>query len=762
MIRIFSYLLRNSLLLTQTSLKTLKIFSLTALVLSLLILPLWYQVFTFKDLPIEVSLQAPNSEYIKVYWDNPERHPNAYEKIIVNPVESQLWDITIEPLTQKNPQSTGYEIQITDINTPQNKVDWNQAFSDAEGTEWKLIDFQWSSQGKSLLWKNSQHTAPPLNIQVEGGDLTINFQRSPRSGIVKVTANHQSQILDLFSHRFLKSESATFPAIALGNEETKSYQFKIPYTAWGKVQFVSDNNQPLTINKILVNKQSLTDINSEEITIPFFPIQFWNRLISTLIFTLISLLWITLLLISIAHVWKGKTQGRLGIISYIFLVSIAVGGFWLLVFYPAVMTPDTLLQWQQALRNRYEVWHPPILAILMHLTQYFVKTPSLLIFIQGSVFWVATLYLIYQVTNHRKIFSIASSFLILLFPLWLYSGAIVSNTWMTAFALLSAALLIRAKDKQRKTSFILSIIFLSISVMFRREVALLFIVPVLMYFFVYWKQQKLYQRLITCCLISILVLLPAKIILYLPNINAQRDFPFGQLLLHQYVGTIIHSEKKMTPSEITSEKTEIDRAFGSGTFQRFIDHYICYSENYIRIYQPRNSPLLGNRLTDAQEKFIIQKYIQSLSSHPLGFVKHKMCNFAYVLQLPNLGYEGWTLLENWPDMETQLTKLGIQSNSRLPLIMEWYQETLTDSLSHPILSLLFRHYIFLIISVLISVMALSYKNEKLAIPALFAVVYASAHLIADSYGHWRYLLLSYVFSWIAIIAVIDSVTFRKD
>ncbi|HAC62236.1 MAG TPA: hypothetical protein DCF68_01545 [Cyanothece sp. UBA12306] len=746
---------------SKESLKIIKSSSLIALIISIIICPFWYQVFAFKDLQVEVSLQAPNSEYIKVYWNNPQAYPNAYKKILVNPVKSKSWDISIEPLAKKNPLSAGYEIQITDINTPQTKVDWNQVFTNVKGTEWQLVNFQWSSQKKSLLWNNSQNPASPLDIQLEGGDLTLSFQRSPRSGMLKIKANNKSEIVDLFSHRFLKSESITFPANALGNEEIKSYKFTIPYDSWQKIQFISDDNQPLFIKQIKVNNQNISDLNSDIIVLPFFSIQFWNSLVYTIISSLISFIWMTLLFISIINIWQGRKNQKLGLISYIILVSIAVSGFWLLVVYPAVMTPDTLSQWQQALRNKYEVWHPPILAILMHLTQYFVKTPSLLILLQGSIFWGAIIYLIYQVTNNSKTFLIGSSFIILLFPLWLYSGTIVSNTWMTAFALLSAAFLIRAKYKQRKISFILSIIFLSVAVMFRREVALLFIILIFMYFFIYWRQQKLYQRIIICCLIPILILLPARILLYLPNINAQRDFPFGQLLLHQYVGTIINSEDKISSSQISSEKQEIDKRFGDGTFQRFIDHYICYSENYIRIYQPQESPLLGNRLNDEDQTFILNKYTKSLSNYPLGFLKHKMCNFAYVLQVPNLGYEGWTLLENWPAMEAQLNQLGIQSNSRFPSIMEWYKKTLINSFDHPILSLLFRHYIFLIITLLITIISLIYKKEKLSITGSFALVYALAHLIADSYGHWRYLLLSYIFCWITIIATIDILTSPK-
>ena len=742
--------LKSLIKLFKTSQKTLGYITLLSFVISLFLFPVWQRILTFENLPITINMSAPGEETVKVYWDNPAYHPNAYETIVINPIKSQLWHIEIEPLAREN--NNFNQVEIRDISTAKNEIDWEKALESPGGNRWYLRDNQWTRQGKSLKLDDSSYLSDPLELQIEGSELNIQFQKEIRGGKVRVTANNQTRKVDLFHPRPCGT-SVTFSPIALGDENIKEYRIKIPYTFWRKLQF--EPAKKINLKKITVLNESviLSDTDNLKIDLPLFPLRLYKPIIYTLIATVISFFWIIILFISMVNLWQYKKNQRLEMNRYIIFLSITLGGFWLLIFYPAVMMSDAISQWQQALNNKYTLWHPPLLAILMHFTQYFNDTTALLCLIQGTFFWYAILYLNSKVTNNSRVFIISSSCLILLLPLWLYSGVIISNTWMTAFSLLSAAFLIRAKYKQRKLSFILSLITLSLAVMFRREAAILIIIPILTYCYIYWRNQRILLKIIAVALMIPIVLLPAKTIQYLPHISSKNNFPLGQLLLHQYTGTIFNAEIEMSLVEINEEKETIDSRFGSGTFQRNFENYLCYSGNYIFVNQPKNSPLSGN--LKGHNRFIVNQLVKSIIRYPLGYLKHKACNFSYVLQRPSIAYETWNLIEGRKHIDKKLDKLGLLSNSRLPDIKAYYIKILNGSLNHPVLSIIFKHYYFLLLAFIIFIFGFISRELQLTIPASFSIVYTLYPLISDSYGHWRYLLLSYVFAWISLMAFID-------
>src|SRR4030042_5848564 len=150
----------------------------------------------------------------------------------------------------------------------------------------------------------------------------------------------------------------------------------------------------------------------------------WNRVFAghpgpIAVATVLAWLWITEVFVSAAVLLQGKESRLSGTTSFIIGLSSLVSGFWLLVFYPAGMSFDALGQWRQALADRYSTWSPPLLPMLMHFTQHFVKSPSLLSFIQGLLFWGALLFLIHRVAGGRRAFLVHSAFVVCLPPLWL-------------------------------------------------------------------------------------------------------------------------------------------------------------------------------------------------------------------------------------------------------------------------------------------------------------------------------------------------------
>jgi hypothetical protein len=78
-------------------------------------------------------------------------------------------------------------------------------------------------------------------------------------------------------------------------------------------------------------------------------------------------------------------------------------------------------------------------------------------------------------------------------------------------------------------------------------------------------------------------------------------------------------------------------------------------------------------------------------------------------------------------------------------------------LNSRVFSLLFRHYIFLALSVLFLAAGFLRRKPEWIIPPSFGLVYILGYLAAGPAGLWRYLLPSYLAGWVCLPAVFASI-----
>jgi hypothetical protein len=485
----------------------------------------------------------------------------------------------------------------------------------------------------------------------------------------------------------------------------------------------------------------------------------WNKIFAgqsglAVLSTWLSWLWMTVIFISAVLLWQGKENRFFGLTSYIICLSTALSGFWLLVFYPAVMSVDSLVQWQQALANRYSTWHTPLLPMLMHITQYLAKTPSLFSFIQGSLFWGALFFLIRQVAKGNRAFLIHTALVILLPPLWLYSNAIVSMTWGAVFLMLAMAFLIRSVKGQREIPFYLSVLSLSVAVMFRREAVLCVIVPIVTYLLFLKRKSGLVKKAIVTAIIIVGTIIPGRVIEFSPNVvRVSGSQSHG--LFNQYVGTMVHSMRLMKRAEIDKERQSIDREFGKGVFRKLIWRYDCRSADYI-IYN-RHFPRVIKIIPKEKNLFVLKKVVQTALRHPGGYLKHQVCYLGHLSQFSKIAYQSWGVLKKEPQIERTRAQLGIAYNTQLPSIRAGYVKLMNASLGSPAFSLIYRHYIFLLFSAIFLGLGFFRRKMEWIIPSLFCLVYVFAFLLAGPAGLWRYLLPSYLGAWACLPAVLSSI-----
>jgi hypothetical protein len=485
----------------------------------------------------------------------------------------------------------------------------------------------------------------------------------------------------------------------------------------------------------------------------------WNRIFAgqpgaAVLSTFLGGLLFALIFISAALLWQGKESRIFGPTSYILCLATALSGFWLLVFYPAVMSSDAVSHWKSALANRYSTWHSPLLPMLMHGTQFFVKSPALLSFIQGTLFWAALFFLIRQVAKSNRAFLGHSILVALLPPLWLYSNATISNTWGAIFLMLTMGILIKSVKTRKESTFFLSLLALSIAAMFRREAVLCAVVPIVIYLFYFPKKTAFAKKAAVTVIVVVVSVAPARLIELSPNVvRIARSQIHG--VFNQYVGTIVHSMKRMDPSEIERERRSIDGQFGKGVFRKLIQGYVCSTGDYI-IFS-RGSPSVLKRIPVKRNPFILKKVVQTAIRHPGGYLRHQLCFLGHLSQFSEIAYQSWGVLKKSPRLEANRVRLRIAFKSQLPSIKAGYVKLMDFLLRHPVFSLVFRHYIFLSLSAIFLGLGFIKRKIEWIIPSLVGLICLGAYLLAGTAGLWRYLLPSYLGAWVCWPDIVSSV-----
>ncbi len=467
--------------------------------------------------------------------------------------------------------------------------------------------------------------------------------------------------------------------------------------------------------------------------------------------------WAATLMVSAIAVWRDASWPAKGANVFILCLAAGLSCFWLFTFYPGVMSHDAISHWGQAKANRYSPWHPPLLAMLMHVTQCCATTPSLFSFVEGVLFWASTFYLIRQIVENGRVFLLSCIAITLIPPLWLYSNATVSNTWACSFMLLSSAAIIKAMRHGHCRLPVAAVAALTIAAMFRREVVFLVLLLIGLDLFMFRSNRHWLRRMVWAVVLVGVVWIPGRIIDFSPRVIRTGDNPAGPGLLNQYVGTIVRARPTMSADEFAGEARSIDSEYGVGTLETLLDRYGCDSGDYI-VWRRQKPPVLAKDVI--RTGFAIGLVGHAAVHHPMAFLGHQLCYAAYLTQFTDLDYETWGMVKWDRNLMKVRQSRGTGFDSKLPSVWEWYGDLMTRMMAHPVLTLLFRHYAWLMLSVLVLIVGVLNRRSELIVPALFSLVYPVAFLVAGPSPLWRYLLPSYVFAWVGTLGLLGLLVTR--
>lgn len=273
--------------------------------LALLSFPIWQQIFTKANLPVQVQMSASNADSVKVYWDNPERHPNAYQKLSVKPnqiptnkISSTTWHVKVEALAEKIPEAKSSEVWILDISTPENRVDWSKALMGSQ--KWELLNDANGPQGKLAVARTGQPQS--LEVLTKGTTLNIALLRHPWSGKVRVTANGQVREINLYSNN-ATVEKLYFEPRKPAAKPSETYEIKVVKTPWHRLKFIpetiSGNPGKVRVESVRIGNWVILPEANGEFVLPFY---FWNRFTYAIAATVATGLGLTFLLIAIRSI----------------------------------------------------------------------------------------------------------------------------------------------------------------------------------------------------------------------------------------------------------------------------------------------------------------------------------------------------------------------------------------------------------------------------------------------------------------------------
>ncbi len=189
---------------------------------------------------------------------------------------------------------------------------------------------------------------------------------------------------------------------------------------------------------------------------------------------------------------------------------LVVSFFFLVAFYPAAMTPDSLAQWEQAKTREFTNWHPVVYTWVIMALTFIWDSPAIIAVFQIGLLSLASGFLGYTLERFLfpKKFIWLGLVLLALSPVnAIYSITIwkdvVYSAFMLLFSIIIFILVKTSGQETRKLSFLVMFVLVSLGLVFFRHNGFpVFVVTMIMTIIMY---KAYWKRLITVTLLIIAV-----------------------------------------------------------------------------------------------------------------------------------------------------------------------------------------------------------------------------------------------------------------
>lgn len=510
---------------------------------------------------------------------------------------------------------------------------------------------------------------------------------------------------------------------------------------WTHLQFQAVPPVEVSVTAVDVNGQVLSRSGNHEFEIPR---EAWSVERTAIIATLLTFLLLALLAVRAARIWMIPSTGHLYQAAFAAILAASVSLFWTAVFYPALMSEDSVWQWGQAMTSRYTNWHPPIMALLMHASQSVTKNPALFTFLQGVVFWGAIFSALFVSISSARLRMVSYAVMILNPALWTCSAVLWKDVWTASFTVLAIGPLVRAVRRSSVADLLLGTACISIAACFRMNAAGVAIAPVVIGSLFVWRSHGFGGKLLRAILLLLLAVVPARVIDRLPGIADEKSAFTAQFYLPTYIG--VTSRMDPSGSDYVRERENFDAVFGAGKLDELVSAYDPASGNCVLYIYTGERPILPIESIAQNRKFAMSSAARAAAKHPILFFRHKARILLNILQVPKV-FSGY-------HRGIRPNEFGLGEQSLLPLARTVVYRILPAAEQ----SLLFRHYVYVAVLCVLLCLGVRRQDVVALVPALLGLCYVLSVVVVDAHPDWRYLLPTYLCAWVGLLSLISGLT----
>ncbi|WP_144023706.1 DUF6020 family protein [Paenibacillus sp. FSL H8-0548] len=402
------------------------------------------------------------------------------------------------------------------------------------------------------------------------------------------------------------------------------------------------NHEWSGIVEISINEQSeIVDLYSLEGHSQMYEYQVSSSLIVKTFFTLINFLalsffcFLFIILVKYLKIYNNSIEIRKVRIFVYSLIISSVYSLYLLAYYPGTMSSDSIDQWNQVLTESFNDAHPIVHTLFIWLFTRLWLSPAIIAIIQlilmsllmgYSVYYLEKLGLKKMYRNSLLAFySLSPTYGIMSITIWKDIPFSISIAFLTV--LLVKIYASKGQWLYSKTNQYLLIAIL-ISVYFFRHNGVLSVVGSLIVLIIFYR--NLIGKLIKISFITFVLIFGIKFILFQAlALNSAPSYLSLSLPIHQ-IGTFVHENKEITEDEKrTLEKIMPIKYWDGG------DDYSKYTINYLIFNGVFNGQILAENKSD-----IVKTWLGMLIRDPKLSISDffSMTSILWRVHQPDDGY----------------------------------------------------------------------------------------------------------------------------
>tara|TARA_R110002050_G_scaffold70425_2_gene151793 strand:+ start:17548 stop:18855 length:1308 start_codon:yes stop_codon:yes gene_type:complete len=289
----------------------------------------------------------------------------------------------------------------------------------------------------------------------------------------------------------------------------------------------------------------------------------------------------------------------------------------LIVFWPGVMRPDSVMQFQQALQGNYSDHHPPLMAFYWGLLNAIYPGPGLLLMTQMLLLWGAALIFVRLFKDSKLKWYYV---LVPLFPpIFGYAFFILKDVGFTLCFLMSVAILVYHDLKNKRLSVWINaalfiLLFYGTAVKFQAKFILPFII---LWWAVLQNNKNIYHLILKTVLAGSLFFI--SITSFERYLNTKQEHSWQYVKLYDLAGISLDINKNLIPQS----------HIGTPGFTLENLRKIYETDRVDSMVFVGNPTFLKRGATEQERENLMTVWYKAIANHPLSYLKHRSALFNH-------------------------------------------------------------------------------------------------------------------------------------